>query len=263
MTRLPFLAANLAGVAAFAAPFLQAAAPAAGSDARAGDAPWFLAVLTPLLLGVAVAEAAGGRMDARRVALLGLLSGVAAVLRVPLSLAGANLMFLVPIAGGFVFGPTFGFLLGSLGMAASAAITGGVGPWLPFQMWAMGWVGAGAGLLRPLGDRLAGRRGLHAVVLAASGYAAAFFYGAVVNLYFWPVMAVGPAEIGWQPGLGPAEAARHYLAFYTATSLAWDAVGALVNALLLTVVGGAVTDLLRRYRRRFTLEVAEAPAASA
>ena len=38
-------------------------------------------------------------------------------------------------------------MLGNTTMFASAILTGGVGPWLPFQMLAAGWVGLGAGVL--------------------------------------------------------------------------------------------------------------------
>ena len=35
-----------------------------------------------------------------------------------------------------MFGPALGFLLGSTALLTSALLTGGVGPWLPFQMLA-------------------------------------------------------------------------------------------------------------------------------
>lgn len=254
--RLPFLAANLAGLAAFATPFLinLELVPSA-AQARAGDAPWLTAILVPLLIAVALAETAGGRLDAKAIALLGVLSACAALLRLPVSLAGANLFFFLPIVAGYVFGGTFGFLLGSLSMAASAVITGGIGPWLPFQMWAAGWVGGAAGLLRPLGERL--RRGLPRLVPPAIyAYAAAFFYGALMNLYFWPVVATGDAAIGWMPGLGLAETVRHYRAFYLLTSAGWDAVGAVFNAIVVLALGGPAIDLLHRYRNRFAFVAA-------
>lgn len=56
-------------------------------------------------------------------------------------------MFFLMVLSGRVLGPGFGFVLGALSMFASALLTGGVGPWLPFQMLAMGWVSLGAGLL--------------------------------------------------------------------------------------------------------------------
>ena len=52
------------------------------------------------------------------------------------------------------FGPRFGLLLGLTAMAVSAVITGGLGPWLPFQMLALGWMGAGAGWLGRVTERL-------------------------------------------------------------------------------------------------------------
>ena len=56
-------------------------------------------------------------------------------------------MFIVVLVAGNAFGPTFGFLLGAVGTFASGLFIGGLGPWLPFQMVAVGWVGMGAGLL--------------------------------------------------------------------------------------------------------------------
>lgn len=254
MRRTPLLLVNVAGLLAFAAPFLLASRPAASvAEARAGDAPWLLALLVPLVIAVAIAEASAGRLDAKAIALLGVLASCAALLRLPVSFAGANLFFFLPIVCGYVFGATFGFLLGALGMAASAVITAGIGPWLPFQMWAAGWVGAAAGLLRPIGDRLRERpAGL--LLPALFGYAAAFFYGALMNLYFWPVVAPGDAAIGWKPSLGIEETISHYRAFYLLTSAAWDAIGGAFNAIVILVAGRPVIGLLRRYKRRFAFE---------
>jgi len=54
-------------------------------------------------------------------------------------------MLIVMIIGGRVLGPGFGFVLGLLAMLGSALVTGGVGPWLPFQMLGAAWIGLGAG----------------------------------------------------------------------------------------------------------------------
>ena len=56
-------------------------------------------------------------------------------------------MFFLLILAGRVFGPGFGFVLGCTSLFASALLTAGVGPWLPFQMLVSAWVGMGAGLL--------------------------------------------------------------------------------------------------------------------
>lgn len=247
---LPFLTVNLSGVLAFALPFLAGSTSAPEQSARAADAPWLLAVLVPLLLSAALAEALGGELDARGVALLGVLAGLASLMRLPISFAGANLIFFLPIAGGFVFGPRFGFLLGSLAMGASAAITGGFGPWLPFQMWTAGWLGAGAGWLKPIGDKLLRRPAVAVAMLSVYGYLAGLVFGFIINLYFWPLAAV-PSEVGWTPGLGIGDTVDHYWRFYLLTSLGHDAFRGIGNALVIILAGAPVLDLLQRYRRRF------------
>jgi len=255
--RLPFIAMNLAGVVAFATPFLLGAASDSGQP-RSADAPWLLALLAPMLILVAISEAGREKLGSRSIALLGALTACAAILRLPFSFAGANLFFFLPIAFGFVFGSSLGFLLGSLAMAASAVITGGIGPWLPFQMWAAGWVGAGAGLLQPLARRWrlgqpAGKFAtyLPVAILAIYGFIAAFFFGAMMNLYFWPVTFQGTGPLAWAPSLGLGQTFRHYAAFYAVTSFGWDLVGAVANLGVILLVGKPVIDLFHRYQRRF------------
>ena len=131
------------GIVAFAWPLFADA----GSQITQGpDGPWLFALLVPLLLAVVLAEIAEGGLDAKAVALLGVLTALGAALR-PLSggVTGFQPMFVVIILAGRVFGPGFGFVLGSTSMLASALLTGGVGPWLPFQMLAAAWLGLGAG----------------------------------------------------------------------------------------------------------------------
>ena len=91
------------------------------------------------------------------------------------------------VLSGRVLGPGFGFVLGSVTMFASALLTGGVGPWMPFQMLSMGWFSMGAGLLPGPGSRRRSRAGggcgrAELLMLAAYGFLAAFAYGTVMNL---------------------------------------------------------------------------------
>lgn len=249
VSRALLIAANVAAVAALLAPMIAGADPAASREAaHASDAPILLALSVPALLAVVVAEATGRRLDAKGVALLGVLCGLNAILRVPGAIGGASLTFMLPIVAGAVFGPSFGFLLGSLSFAASAVITAGLGPWLPFQMFAAGWIGAGAGLLRPVAERV---RPVAAVaILCVYGYAAGFFFGVVTNLWFWPFLAAGDASIGWRAGMGAAEAAGAFRRFYLLTSFAWDAGRAIGNVVLITALGVPAMRLLRRWRDR-------------
>lgn len=251
MKRALIAVTNLLGAAAFLYPFFLGAAPATETQARASDAPYLFAAFGALLVAIALSDARAGRLDAKRVALLGILSGVNAMLRLPGSIAGANLMFALPILGGYAFGPSFGFMLGATSMAASGLITGGVGPWLPFQMWALGWVGGGAGLMRA---PLRGSDGRAAVLaLAAYGWVAGLAFGALTNLWFWPFQQ-GASDVAWIPGLGARAAAARYWRFYLATSLAWDSARAVANVVLVAVLGRPVVRLLGRFRERMLVE---------
>ena len=115
---------------------------------NSSETPLLFAVIIPLLLLTVISQIGDGGLDAKAIALLGALAAVIAVLR-PLGagLGGIEPIWVILILAGRALGPGFGFLLGSISLLASALFTGGVGPWLPFQMLAAAWVGLGAGLL--------------------------------------------------------------------------------------------------------------------
>src|SRR4051795_8241251 len=161
-------AVTLLGFAAFFWPLLDPSLLATHSS----DAPWLFVSLLPLALAVLYAELSDGVLDAKAVAVLGILAGVDAALR-PLSGGGTGftLVYLLIVCGGRVFGRGFGFCLGSLALFASALLTAGVGPWLPFQMIGAGWVGFLAGCL----PRATGRREIW--LLAGYGVVAGLGYG--------------------------------------------------------------------------------------
>jgi energy-coupling factor transport system substrate-specific component len=151
-------------------------------------------------------------------------------------------MFVVLILGGRVFGPGFGFLLGSTSMLASALLTGGVGPWLPFQMLGAAWIGLGAGLL----PRCRGRT--EVALLAAYGVGSALAYGLLLNLWFWPFI-VTDGDIAFVAGASAADNLGRLLAFTLATSWGFDIPRALGNAALIVVLGAPALRALRRTHR--------------
>ena len=92
-----------------------------GSDvAGRSGAPWLFLLLLPLLLGVVLTEVSAGGIDAKSLALLGVLSAVNAALR-PLGAgtAGFETVFFLLVLAGRALGPGFGFVLGSISMFAS------------------------------------------------------------------------------------------------------------------------------------------------
>ena len=157
--------------------------------------------------------------------------------------------FLV-IAGGFVMGPTFGFASGALTLLLSAVLTAGLGPWLPYQMLAAGWVGMGAGYVGRISGREPSPKTI--AVLSLYGCAAGFAYGILLDLWEWPLLvAAGSSPLSWAPGIGLMPMVRRFGAFYLATSLLYDSFRAVGNLLLIAVLGPAVVSALERFRRRF------------
>jgi energy-coupling factor transport system substrate-specific component len=258
------------GIVAFTYPFLVpiAQSPVTGQS-HARDAPLLLTVLVGLCFMVLLLEVQGQAVNAKFVALLGILVSINAVLRfvevaIPVP-GGFSPIFPLIVLTGYVFGGRFGFLMGALTLLVSALITGTVGPWLPYQMFTAGWMGMSVPLCRPLvrlgstilrtRPRPAQQRRSEAqivelVVLSAFAGLWGLAYGAIVNVWFWP-FAVGPADQHWTRGAGVAETLRHYAAFYLATSLAWDAIRAVGNVLLLLAFGAPALGALRRFQRRF------------
>ncbi|MFJ7344039.1 ECF transporter S component [Streptomyces sp. NPDC101110] len=238
------------GVAGFTWPFLTP--PTSRLSAHAQDAPWLFAGLLVLLVAVAGAAVAEAGLGPKAVAMLGVLAATGAALRpIGAGTAGIEPMFFLMLLSGRVLGPGFGFVLGSVTMFASALLTGGVGPWLPFQMLAMGWFAMGAGLL-PGADRLRGRAEL--VMLAGYGFLAAFAYGTVMNMAGWPFMGALASNVAFDPHAQVAVNLARFVAYCVATSLGWDLGRAVVTVVLSLTVGPAVLRALRRATRRAAFE---------
>ena len=245
------VAANLLGLLAFFWPFALAGARAGASDENhGGDGPWILVALGgDPHSRCCFLELGRGGLGPKTVALLGVLGAAMVALRLPGFVAGFSAMFIVVLVAGNAFGPSFGFLLGAVGTFASGLFVGGLGPWLPFQMVAVGWVGAGAGLL-PHGDGWTTRIAWLAGYGVVSGYA----FGMIMGLWFWPFLTDG-SPLAWSPTAGAATNLRHYLAFYAVDAFVWDTFRAVGNAVLVLVVGRPLLGALDRAARRMHLDV--------
>ncbi len=241
-----YLLVLVVGAGAFLYPFWLPG-DALPSQAHAGDAPLIAAVIGALAVAAVTLEVRRGTMTGATVALLGMLSALAGLMKLlDLPGGGSGIFFLVVLAGA-AFGPRFGLLLGLTSFAVSAALSGGIGPWLPFQMLALAWMGAGAGFLGRVTRRLPPWG--EVALLAAYGWAWGFVFGAIMNLWFWPFQR-GGGDLAWEPGMTMADTLQHYWSFYVATSFAWDAAGALANAAIILAVGRPLMGTLRRYANR-------------
>ncbi len=233
--------ATMIGCVCFLWPFVVAP----GTFGSAYTAPLMFGVLLLLVLAVVFAEVADGGIDSKALAMLGVLSAVNAGLR-PLGAgtAGIELVFFTLIFAGRVFGPGFGFALGCTSLFASAIITGGVGPWMPYQMFGCAWVGLGAGLLPPCRGRV------EIAMLAAYGLLAGYFFGFMLNLQFWPFSVDPGSSIAYLPGAAFVTQWHRYLLFDATTSLGWDTGRAITNVICIVLVGPAALATFRRAARR-------------
>lgn len=236
----------LVTVAVFAWPLLI------GTTSRlaAGTSPTLLfALLLPLVLAVVLAELAEGGLDAKAVAMLGVLAALGAAIR-PLGTgaAGFEPVFFLLVLGGRAFGPGFGFALGAITLFASALTTAGVGPWLPYQMLGAAWIGAGAGLL-PLP-----RGRLELPLLACYGLIAGLLYGLALNLSFWPFLLGGETTASFVAGAPVVENLTRFLAFTAVSSLGFDVPRGVVTAGLVLATGRPLLAALRRAGRRAVFE---------
>jgi energy-coupling factor transport system substrate-specific component len=237
------------GVTAFLAPFLFPQPVAAQENLT----PLLTILLLTVTLVTLLIEVQGQVVSAKIVATLGILVAITSVLRfIEVAIPGPggfSPIFAPIILAGYVFGARFGFLLGAMTLLVSALITGGVGPWLPYQMFTAGWVGLTSGWLpHPKRPRQ------ELALLLGWGFVWGLLYGIIINLYTWPWL-LGTAATSWQPGIGLGETLARYGAFYVATSLLWDLGRGIGNVLLLLALGIPAVRALARFRQRFQYEV--------
>lgn len=213
--------------------------------ADTAQAPLYLALVIPLVLAAVIAEISEDGFDVKAIAMLGVLSAMVAVVRpFGAGAAGFEAVFFVIILGGRAFGPGFGFILGNTGLFASALLTAGIGPWLPYQMLAAAWVGFFAGLL----PQTRGKK--ETLTLMAYAVIAALGYGFMMNMSFWPYALGVATDLSYTPGAPVLENLHTFFIFSITTSLAWDLGRAIFTAFLLWLTTTPILGALRRASRR-------------
>ena len=246
---LPIGVVSLIGVALFAWPFV-------GSDLPASTPAWTLclACIAALLL----IEAGTRQLDARGLALLAAIAAIDTALRLAVveGIGGFSPIYFLVLCAGFVFGPTYGFLAGALSILVSALAGAGVGPWVPYQVFAVGWVGVAAGVAGRGRASLPGWRDV--ALLALVGAVMGWVVGALLDIQDWVPVYRGNPTLGWAPGMDAVTAAVHFARFYLLTSLAYDTFRAAGNVFMVAALGAPVLAALSRLRARLTFEVVPA-----
>jgi energy-coupling factor transport system substrate-specific component len=245
---LPVGVVSLVGVLLFLWPFF-------GSGLPANTPAWTLALAC--VAGLFLVEAGTRQLDSRAIALLAAIAAIDTALRLAVieGIGGFSPIFFLVLCAGYVFGTSFGFLAGALSMLVSALAGGGVGPWVPYQIFAVGWVGVAAGIAGQWG-RSAGAPGWRdLLVLAGVGAVTGYLVGALLDITDWVPVYRGNPSIGWLPGMDPATSLMHFARYYVLTSLAYDTFRAVGNVLMVLALGMPVMAALRRLRARLTFEV--------
>lgn len=245
---LPVGLVSLAGVALFAWPFAGGTLP---SDAPA----W--ALMAACVAGLVLVEAGTRQLNSRTIALLAAISAMDAALRLAViaGIGGFNPIYFLVLCSGFVFGTSFGFMAGALSILVSGLIGGGVGPWVPYQVFALGWVGVAAGVAGRWRSPTPGLRDV--VILAAVGGVMGYVFGALMDVTVWiPTFRDNPT-LGWSPGISTQTALTHFARFYAVTSFAYDTFRAAGNVVMVLALGAPVMAALARFRSRLSFEVAE------
>lgn len=204
-----------------------------------------LVACVPLALGVVAAELANHSLDVKALAMLGVLSAVGAVVR-PLGAgtAGIETLFFLLVVAGRVFGPGFGFVLGTTSLFASALLTGGIGVWLPYQMLAAAFVGFGAGVLPRV------PRWGEVPLLCAYGAVSAFVFGSLMDLSFWPFALGAGGELSYDAGASGWVNLHRFAVYEAVTGTGWNLGRAITTVVLLVVLGRPMLHVLRRAARR-------------
>jgi energy-coupling factor transport system substrate-specific component len=204
-------------------------------------------VLMPLTLLLILVEFATGDISSKQLALLGVLVALNAVIRLlGAGTAGIETSFFLIILGAYVFGSGFGFILGAGSIFVSALLTGGVGPWLPFQMMGAALVGLGAGLIPHVK-----RSWLTKLYLVAYAVIASFVYGALMTLWNWPYLAGTGTQISYVAGDPLVANLTRFLQYEIFTGgLLWDTGRAITTSLLILLTGTALIATLKRAATR-------------
>jgi len=243
LSRISIAIAGLASLLMFTWPlFIRA-----GEQDETLLAQTIFIVLMPLVLILVLIEFATGDISSKQLALLGVLIALNAVIRLlGAGTAGIETAFFLIILGAFVFGSGFGFILGASSILVSALLTGGIGPWLPFQMMGAALVGLGAGLIPRSNIRW-----LQNTWLIGYSVLASFVYGGLMTMWNWPYLAGVGTQLSYVPGDALLSNLTRFIQYEIVTGgLVWDLGRAITTSALILLTGTALIATLRRAATR-------------
>ena len=244
ISRAIFILINLLGLALFTWPLFLNVDETFLRDLS--QATWLAALLGICACLILVTQINSRLLDSKSVAIVAVLVALISALRLlGAGAVGIEPMWFLLILAARVFGAQLGLVIAILSMLVSGIITGGIGPWLPFQMLAAGWVAIGVGLL-PNFSSLRVERAL----LALYGAFTALVFGILMDLQLWPWLLGTDTQLSYLPGGSFSENLSRFFTFHFATALSWDLPRSIVTAALLLITAKPILGSLRRAKTR-------------
>jgi energy-coupling factor transport system substrate-specific component len=188
-----------------------------------------LAVLVLLLL---YADFEQHDYDSRMISLLSVITAVTVVSRQIIHGVEFSPVFFLTILAGYTFGFTPGFAVGSTVMLVSNFFIG-QGPWTPFQMLGLGFIGGFAAFIPRLK-----RFELHLLVFYS--IVTAYGYSVFMDSLFWITFI-------------PSHSNASLIALISAGLIASTS-RAVGNIFFMTLLGPPVLKVFNRFKRRFTCQ---------
>ncbi|MHA1370225.1 MAG: ECF transporter S component [Promethearchaeota archaeon] len=177
-------------------------------------------------------------ISTKEISLIAIYCAFTAVARIPfVVLPSVQPCSYLIFCAGFVFGPLIGFIIGANTAFLSNFILG-QGPWTIYQMFGWGMIGIVGGILNLSKDRQPNKW-----LNASIGFILGFFYGWLLNLWFW-VLFIKP--LTWESWI-----------LVNITCFYLDLSHAICNALFLYYFGDRTINILYRYKQRFLFTVEE------
>jgi energy-coupling factor transport system substrate-specific component len=189
-------------------------------------------LLMILTMGLMFFQFEKGNITSKELSLIAVLGGVSAVSRVPFAaIPGVQPCTFIIICTGYVFGPLAGFMVGATTAVVSNMFLGH-GPWTLFQMFAWGAVGITSSFLQRLKVKQYG--------LFIFGVAWGYLFGLIMNLWWWLAYVY--------PHTFPTLLAT------MGSSLGFDTLHAIGNAVFLLILGEKTIQIFQRYKNRFHIK---------
>jgi energy-coupling factor transport system substrate-specific component len=206
------------------------------------QATWLAIILALVAIGILFLSINARLLDSKTVALVSVLVGLISALR----LLGAGAVGIEPIwfliiLAARALGAEIGFVIAILAMSVSALLSGGIGPWLPFQIIAAGWIALGVAVIPKLKNFKIER-----YLLAIYGAVASFIFGFLMDLQLWPWLVGSDTQLSYQPGSSVAENFSRFITFHFATALSWDLPRAILTFLLILITAKPILFALKR-----------------